>query len=53
MKQIVKDNPAQKHINQFFAIQLRRQTRETNKANSKSTKDTAKSNKRRNKKNTT
>ena len=44
-----KDNPIQKTINNFFAIQLRRQTREANKANNKSTKDTGKGIKRGNK----
>ena len=47
-----KDNPIQKTINNFFAIQLRRQTREANKSNTKSTKGTGKSSIGRNKGNT-
>ena len=46
MKKEVKDSPAQKDINKFFGIQLRRVSHETTKTNSES-------NKRRNKKNTT
>ena len=31
----IKDSPAQKHINRFFGNQLRRLSRENNKANTK------------------
>ncbi len=44
-----KDNPIQKTINNFFAVQARRISRENNKANTKSTKGTGKSSSRRNK----
>ena len=47
-----KDDPIQKTINNFFAIQLRRLSRENNKANTKSTKGTGKSSKAGNKRNT-
>ena len=44
-----KDDPIQKNINNFFAIQLRKVTRENNKSNSKITKRISKSSKGRNK----
>ena len=43
-----KDDPIQKNINNFFAIQARRLSRETNKSNSKITKRISKSSKGRN-----
>ena len=45
----IKEMPVQKDINNFFAIQLRRVTRENNKSSSKITKRISKSSKGRNK----